>query len=200
MAGGGEPPAWGAREAAHMRAALSEARAAGAAGEVPVGCVLVGPAGGGGGEGGSGGGAEVVLARGHNLTNAARNGTRHAELVAVDAALAAFPDLRWEECEFFVSLEPCLMCAGALALLGPKRVWFGGTNDKFGGCGGVLDVSRGCGRCGEGGGRAPGFSFTGGLMADESVGLLKEFYEAGNPRAPQPHRKAAVQAQRGVAE
>ena len=187
-----------------MRAALAEARAAGAAGEVPVGCVLVGPAGAGGagagGGGGGGGEAEVVLARGHNLTNAARNGTRHAELVAVDAALAAFPDLRWGECEFFVSLEPCLMCAGALALLGPKRVWFGGTNDKFGGCGGVLDVSRGCGRCGADGGRAPGFPFTGGLMADESVGLLKEFYEAGNPRAPQPHRKTAIQAQRGAAE
>ena len=129
-----------------------------------------------------------MLARGHNLTNAARNGTRHAELVAIDQC-SADTRLKWSDCEFFVTLEPCLMCAGALALLGPKKVWFGGANDKFGGCGSVLDVSGGCGRCGGGGGRSPGFVFQGGLMADEAVGLLREFYEAGNPRAPQPHRK-----------
>ena len=176
----------GAREAGYMREALAEARAAGRAGEVPVGCVIVGPAGAGGAAGA--GGEEAVLARGHNLTNAARNGTRHAELVAIDQC-SADTRLKWSDCEFFVTLEPCLMCAGALALLGPKKVWFGGANDKFGGCGSVLDVSGGCGRCGGGGGRSPGFVFQGGLMADEAVGLLREFYEAGNPRAPQPHRK-----------
>lgn len=167
----------GRRVEGWMREALAEARASMAAGEVPVGCVVV--------RRGSG---DRVLARGHNETNQARSGIRHAELVCVDRALANHGEVRWGECEFFVSLEPCIMCAGALALLGPKHVYFGGPNHRFGGCGSVLDVAAaGCGACGGrsaggGGGGGPGFRHTGGFFAEEAVDLLREFYEKGNPK------------------
>ncbi|GJP48121.1 hypothetical protein CLOM_g7399 [Closterium sp. NIES-68] len=94
------------------------------------------------------------------------------------------------ESELFVTCEPCIMCAGALSLLGLSRVFYGCPNDRFGGCGSVLPVhANGCHPC-------PPFSAVpgcqlqcvGGILASEAVDLLRRFYEQGNPNAPRPHR------------
>eukprot|EP00928_Gymnodinium_smaydae_P027987 TRINITY_DN21472_c0_g1_i1.p1 TRINITY_DN21472_c0_g1~~TRINITY_DN21472_c0_g1_i1.p1 ORF type:complete len:247 (-),score=61.86 TRINITY_DN21472_c0_g1_i1:138-878(-) len=113
-------------DARFMRMALDEARTAMADGEVPVGCVLVAD-----GE---------VLARGGNQTNRSRNGTRHCELVAADEVLGVHGREAFARCRLYVTLEPCIMCAGALQHLGVTDVVYGGANSRFGGCGGVLRV------------------------------------------------------------
>ncbi|KAG2500803.1 hypothetical protein HYH03_001565 [Edaphochlamys debaryana] len=85
------------------------------------------------------------------------------------------------------------MCAGALSLLGFRQVYYGCGNDRFGGCGSILPVSEeGCGPCL---GQPPatshigrGFPARAGLFPEEAVELLREFYAAGNPAAPRPHR------------
>ena len=85
-----------------------------------------------------------VLARAHNATNATQNGTRHAELVAIDNILLRqrLPASVLSECDVYVTCEPCIMCAGALALVRVRRVVFGCRNERFGGCGSILSVHQ----------------------------------------------------------
>lgn len=171
---------WTAAEEGWMRAALVEAKLALDAWEVPVGCVIVRDG--------------AVVATGSNAPNETRNATRHAELEAIDALLAAHGGCptaaRFPDCTLVVTCEPCIQCAAALALLRFRAVLFGCANDRFGGCGSVLDVA--------GGGVAPCGGTTqlpvplparGGLHAAEAVALLKAFYLRGNPSAPKPHRE-----------
>ncbi|CAG9460500.1 unnamed protein product [Pedinophyceae sp. YPF-701] len=175
-----EQPAAGTADAEHsrwMEHALQQARTAAARREVPVGCVFVRDG--------------VIVGRGGNETNATRNATRHAELVAIDGMIADAggdcAQLRLHECTLYVTVEPCIMCAGALSILGLKHAVYGCRNDKFGGCGSILSVSdAGCGGCG--GAASPGFPTTGGVRAQEAVELLRSFYATGNPAAPKPHR------------
>ena len=140
-----------ARATRLMRRALAEASAALGRGETPVGCVLALEDGGKGGA--RDGDGDGVLAVGANRTNASKDGTRHAELEAVDALLAADAERAaaaaaggpaaaqlLADVELFVSVEPCIMCAAALSALGLKRVFYGCPNDKFGGCGSILRV------------------------------------------------------------
>ena len=102
----------------HMGVALAEAAAALDAGEVPVGCAFVHP-------------RDGLVGRGHNNTVASCNGTRHAELEAIDAMLAAgLSAARIAECTLYVTVEPCIMCASALRQLRTRRVVFGCRNDK----------------------------------------------------------------------
>jgi tRNA(adenine34) deaminase len=102
-----------------MAVALSEADAAAAAGEVPVGCVVV-----------SGDGLE--LGRGHNGREGLADPTAHAEIAAIRAAAARLGDWRLEGATAFVTLEPCAMCAGALVLARVARVVFGCADPKAG--------------------------------------------------------------------
>eukprot|EP00927_Polykrikos_kofoidii_P029730 TRINITY_DN25656_c0_g1_i1.p1 TRINITY_DN25656_c0_g1~~TRINITY_DN25656_c0_g1_i1.p1 ORF type:complete len:256 (-),score=47.13 TRINITY_DN25656_c0_g1_i1:257-1024(-) len=166
-----------------MRMALDEARKAKHAREVPVGCVFVDRA------------LGTVLARGGNCTNATRCGTRHCELVAADKVLQEFGRHIFSKCTLYVTLEPCLMCAGALQLLGVPRVVFGGANARFGGCGGVFAVHEMRAEEKQSGvgvdaprGALHGFQCRGGVLGDEAVALLKEFYASGNPGAPDEKR------------
>jgi tRNA-specific adenosine deaminase 2 len=123
-------PAASPDDAAFMEAAFACAREALDAGEVPVGCVFVLDG--------------AVVARGRNRTNETRNATRHAELEAIDALLlAAAPDRRaglLRGATLYVTVEPCIMCAGALRHLGIARAVFGCRNDRFGGCGTVENI------------------------------------------------------------
>ncbi|KAH7444221.1 hypothetical protein KP509_02G070300 [Ceratopteris richardii] len=94
-------------------------------------------------------------------------------------------------CELFVTCEPCIMCAAALSILGIQRVFYGCRNDRFGGCGSVLPIhSVGCGPCGgkSSNHKTQNIQCTGGILAEEAVALLRDFYEQGNPNAPKPHR------------
>lgn len=171
-----------------MRLALEQGRAAHRAREVPIGCVIVRD--------------DVVVGRGFNRTNETRNGTSHAEYHAIAEVIQRFgsPEAaEFHRCTLYVTCEPCIMCAGALALIGIGRVFFGCHNDKFGGCGSILHVhDDGCGTCRGAGcsqtaqhsivAEGRGFPCEGGLLEEEGVRLLKEFYVLGNPNAPKPHR------------
>jgi len=102
-----------------MDAAFAQARAAEAAGEVPVGAVVV--------QGG------VIVGRGRNATRAQRDPTAHAEIMAIRAACAALGRDRLNGCDLYVTLEPCAMCAGAIAHARIERLYFGALDPKSGG-------------------------------------------------------------------
>lgn len=103
-----------------MALALEEARAAAARGEVPVGAVVTDADG-------------VVLARAGNRVEERADPTAHAELLALRAAAAARGEPRLPDCDLFVTLEPCAMCAGAIALFRVRRLVFGAYDPKGGG-------------------------------------------------------------------
>jgi tRNA(adenine34) deaminase len=101
-----------------MQLALEEARAAQARGEVPVGCVIVR--------------AGEVIARAGNRTIADRDPTAHAELLAIRQAAAALGSERLADCDLYVTLEPCTMCAAAMAFARIRRLYFGAADPKGG--------------------------------------------------------------------
>ena len=106
-----------------MEQALLEAELAADAGELPVGCVIARN-----GE---------IIARGHNLREATKDPTAHAEIVAIRRAAEAVGDWRLEDCELFVTLEPCPMCAGAIVLSRVGRLVYG-ADDPACGCAGSI--------------------------------------------------------------
>ncbi|RKP02501.1 hypothetical protein CXG81DRAFT_10708 [Caulochytrium protostelioides] len=116
-------------DAPWMRLAFEDAERALQLEEVPVGCVLVAP---------DEHGTLRVLARGHNWTNATLNATQHAEFLALRDLLgdSAVPP----GTVLYVTVEPCVMCAAALRLVGVETVIYGTGNDRFGGNGSVLDL------------------------------------------------------------
>jgi tRNA(adenine34) deaminase len=101
-----------------MQTALEEARAAAARGEVPVGCVVVRD-----GE---------VVARAGNRTIADRDPTAHAEVLAIRQAAAALGSERLTDCDLYVTLEPCAMCAAAMSFARIRRLYFGAADPKGG--------------------------------------------------------------------
>lgn len=109
-----------------MDEALSLAREAGEAGEVPVGCVVVR--------------GEEILGRGRNRREEERSALAHAEIEAIREACARLGDWRLEGCALFVTLEPCAMCAGAILNARIPTVVYGLREGKTGACGSVLDL------------------------------------------------------------
>jgi tRNA(adenine34) deaminase len=101
-----------------MDLALEQAHAAQAAGEVPVGCVIVRNG--------------RVIARAGNRTLADRDPTAHAELLAIRAAAAALGSERLTDCDLYVTLEPCAMCAAAMAFARIRRLYYGAADAKGG--------------------------------------------------------------------
>ena len=101
-----------------MELALWEARAAGAAGEVPVGCVIVS--------------AGNLIAQTGNRTLADRDPTAHAEMVAIRRAATTLGSERLVECDLYVTLEPCAMCAAAISFARIRRLYFGASDPKGG--------------------------------------------------------------------
>ena len=104
----------------HMDAALVQARAAGARGEVPVGAVIIGPGG-------------QVLAADGNRTRAQNDPTAHAEMLVIRAACAALGQERLTGCDLYVTLEPCPMCAAAISNARIGRLYYGASDPKSGG-------------------------------------------------------------------
>ena len=138
-----------------MQQALTLARAAGDAGEVPVGAVVVQ-------EG-------VVIGRGYNQPIAGHDPTAHAEIMALRDAAQSLGNYRLPGCELFVTLEPCAMCAGAMMHARIARVIFGAADTKTGACGGVVNLFAE--------GRLNHHAVvTGGVLADEAGQLLKDFF------------------------
>ena len=140
-----------------MEIALAEARAAGARGEVPVGCVVVA-------------GGQVVAQAG-NRTLADKDPTAHAELLAIRAAAAALGTERLTDCDLYVTLEPCAMCAGALSFARIRRLYYGAADPK----GGAVDngvrffASPACHHRPE---------VYGGIGEAEASAMLTEFFKA----------------------
>lgn len=103
-----------------MDLALEEARAAAERGEVPVGAVIVGP-------------ERRVLARAGNRTIELSDPTAHAEVLAIRQVCAELGQQRLEDCDLYVTLEPCVMCAGAISFARIRRLYFGAEDPKSGG-------------------------------------------------------------------
>ncbi|MER5274207.1 tRNA adenosine(34) deaminase TadA [Streptomyces sp. NPDC002809] len=112
-----------------MRRALDEADRAAAAGDVPVGAVVLAPDG-------------TLLATGHNEREATGDPTAHAEILALRRAAAALGEWRLSGCTLVVTLEPCTMCAGALVQSRVGRVVYGARDEKAGAAGSLWDVVR----------------------------------------------------------
>jgi tRNA(adenine34) deaminase len=157
-------PAQGGRDgddlemvASFMDMALAEARAAGEAGEVPVGCVVVCDG--------------AVIARAGNRTLTERDPTAHAELVAIRTAAAALGSERLDGCDLYVTLEPCAMCAGAVSFARIRRLYYGAADPK----GGAIEngvkffASPSCHHRPE---------VYGGLAAADASALLRQFFQA----------------------
>ncbi|MEG2500089.1 MAG: tRNA adenosine(34) deaminase TadA [Oscillospiraceae bacterium] len=110
----------------YMRLAINEAQKAAAMGEVPIGAVIVRN-----GE---------VISTAHNTRECEKNATHHAELLAIDAACKVLGGWRLMDCELYVTLEPCPMCAGAIINSRIKRVIYGAKDVKAGCCGSVANL------------------------------------------------------------
>ena len=138
-----------------MREALALARQAATTGEVPVGAVVVKH-----GE---------IIGRGYNQPISGQDPTAHAEIVALRAAATQSGNYRLTDCELFVTLEPCAMCAGAIMHARLARVVYGAPDPKTGACGSVVNLfaeSR----------LNHQTAVVGGVLAAESSGLLQAFF------------------------
>jgi len=145
---------------AFMEIALFEARAAGAAGEVPVGCVVVRDG--------------AVLARAGNRTLRDRDPTAHAEMLAIRAAAAALGSERLVDCDLYVTLEPCPMCAAAASFARIRRLYYGAADSKGGAVeSGVRYFEQPTCH------HRP--DVYGGLAETEAAALLREFFAARRP-------------------
>ena len=138
-----------------MARALALAADAAAAGEVPVGAVVVKD--------------REIVASGYNQPIGSHDPTAHAEIVALRAAAARLGNYRLVGCELFVTLEPCAMCVGAMLHARLARVVFGARDPKTGACGSVLDLPAV-------GALNHHTRFEGGILAGESGELLRRFF------------------------
>jgi len=109
-----------------MNEALNEALKAKNIDEVPIGAVVV--------KNGE------IIGRGHNLREKSQNATKHAEMIAIQNANKHLNNWRLEECEMFVTLEPCVMCSGAIQLSRLKKIYFGPTDSKSGAAGTLMNL------------------------------------------------------------
>ena len=139
----------------YMRQALELAREAAAAGEVPVGCVIVHDG--------------RVIGRGRNRREEKQAVSSHAEMEAMAQANAALGSWRLEDCTLYVTLEPCPMCAGAIINARIPRVYYGARDREMGACGGVLNLFM------ENFPHHP--ALVGGILADECREVLSEFFK-----------------------
>ena len=148
-------------DAEFMRAALELARQAAAAGEVPVGAIVVRE-----GE---------VLGRGYNHPISSHDPTAHAEIVALRDAAQRLANYRLVGCDLYVTLEPCPMCVGAIMHARLGRVVYGAPDPKTGACGSIIDLladSR----------LNHHTTAVGGVLGEETSGLLRAFFGARRSR------------------
>ena len=159
-----------------MEKSFSFAQQALRVGEVPVGCILVLD-------------NMEIIGIGQNEVNETKNATRHAEIVAIDNAIENIKkhqnvgksfDVRnvMKNCVLYVTVEPCVMCSAALRAMHVPLVYYGCSNERFGGCGSVLDIASDiCLNSFTG----PILKCIGGKQAERAVVLLKDFYKQDNP-------------------
>ena len=141
----------------YMRIALAEARAALDHADVPVGAVIVRDG--------------VVIARAHNQRELLKDPTAHAEVIALTQASAALGAWRLTACTVYVTVEPCVMCAGALVLARVSRLVYGADDPKAGACVSLYRIPSDArlNHC---------IPTVQGVLAEESAALLREFFRA----------------------
>ena len=139
-----------------MRAALAEAGAAPDTGDVPVGAVVLDAAG-------------TVIARGRNRREADGDPTAHAEIVAIRAAARSVGEWRLDGLTLVVTLEPCVMCAGAITAARLSRLVYGAADPRAGAVGSVCDVVRDQRT-------APVPEVIGGVLADQCLNVIRRFF------------------------
>ncbi len=101
-----------------MRIAIKEAQKAKGKEEVPIGAVIVKDG--------------KIISRGYNLRESKQNSLKHAEIIAIDKACKKLNNFRLEDCDLYVTIEPCLMCAGAIVQSRLRKVYFGSRDEKYG--------------------------------------------------------------------
>ena len=138
----------------YMRMALDEALRALGADEIPIGAVVVSPRG-------------RVIGRGHNLTEALRDVSAHAEMQALTAAALTLGGKYLTGCTLYVTVEPCLMCAGAIGWAQVSRIVYGAADDKRGYRTFTADRNP----------FHPRATVTSGVLADECATLMKQFFK-----------------------
>jgi tRNA(adenine34) deaminase len=145
---------------AFLRAALREAEQAEREDEVPVGAVIVHDG--------------RIIGRGHNQREMLTDPTAHAEMIAITQAAAALESWRLEKTTLFVTLEPCLMCAGAIVNARIPRVVFGVKDPKAGACGSLYQVGLDA-RLNH------RFDLVGGVLEKECGAILQRFFQRKRP-------------------
>ena len=154
------------RDHEFMRAALALAQEGRRIGEVPVGAVVVAH--------------DTIVGRGFNAPISRHDPSGHAEIAALRDAATALSNYRLTDCDLYVTLEPCIMCAGAILHARIRRLVFGARDPKTGACGSVVDIFA-----------EPRLNHhavvTGGVLAEECGALLSAFFaekrRAGRPDA-----------------
>jgi tRNA(adenine34) deaminase len=138
-----------------MYAALQEAEHALEEGEVPVGAIVVYK--------------NRIIGRGYNQVERLKDATAHAEMIAITSAANNLGDWRLADCQIYVTLEPCLMCTGAIISSRIPELYFAAFDPKFGACGSLYNIA-------EEGKYNHTVKVFSGMMADESKRLLKDFF------------------------
>ena len=139
-----------------MKEALLEATLAQTEGDVPVGAVIVRD-----GE---------IIAKGHNMREQKKTVLGHAEIMAIESASKTLGTWRLDDCDLYVTLEPCSMCAGAIIQSKIRRVYFGAWDPEAGACGGKTDLFRIL--------PAVKTEVYGGINEEECSEIIKEYFRA----------------------
>jgi tRNA(adenine34) deaminase len=139
-----------------MSAAIKEAEKAFELNEVPIGAVIVQN--------------EKIIGRGYNQIEKLKDATAHAEMIALTAAANHLEDWRLTNCDIYVTVEPCLMCAGAILCSRINRIFFGAFDPKFGACGSIYNIVQE----GKTNHKAEVYS---GLLEKDCSALLIEFFK-----------------------
>ena len=140
----------------YMKSAIKEAQKAYEKLEIPVGAIIVKDG--------------KIIARGHNIKETKRDTTKHAEIIAIQKASKKLGNWRLNNCEMYVTLEPCSMCAGAILNSRISKVYIGTMDEKTGACGSVLNLLK-------------DYKFNHkvdveyGIMQQECEKMLKEFFK-----------------------
>jgi len=154
-----------------MQEALRLAKRAFSNDEVPVGAVIVREA--------------KIIGRAYNQVELLKDATAHAEILAITQAETVVGDWRLNDCDLYVTKEPCIMCAGALVHVRIRRVIFGCADERGGGAGGLVNLLQ-----------IPSLNhrclITSGLLEDQCAGLLQTFFQARRqPSPPNPNTDQA---------
>ena len=136
----------------YMKMALREAKKAYKLGEVPIGCVIVYE--------------DKIIGRGYNRRNTDKSTLAHAEITAIKKASKVIGDWRLEECTLYVTLEPCVMCAGAIGWAQVKRLVYGAGDEKRGYSHFAPQALH------------PRTEVVSGIMSDEAVKLMTDFFKS----------------------